>query len=81
MAVLADIAGAIGLDRARIAADLASDLDKGEIEAEIAEAARLGVSGVPFFIFARSFAVSGAQAADVLAQAIDRARSAVPTLA
>ena len=44
------------------------------MQAEIEAAQKIGVSGVPFFIFAQSFAVSGAQPADVLATAIDRAR-------
>ncbi len=72
--VLAEIAGSVGLDQAETAAALATDRDKHEVQAEIATAVRIGVSGVPFFIFAQAFAVSGAQAADVLATAIDRAR-------
>jgi len=47
---------------------------------EVQEAERrahaIGVSGVPFFIFARRLAVSGAQPVDVLVQAIAEARSA-----
>jgi predicted DsbA family dithiol-disulfide isomerase len=33
----------------------------------------LGVTGVPFFVFDRRYAVSGAQPPEVLAQALERA--------
>ncbi|MFO0668976.1 MAG: DsbA family oxidoreductase [Polyangiaceae bacterium] len=42
-------------------------------EAALAEARR-GVRGVPFFVFAGRYAVSGAQPPEVLAAALDRAR-------
>ncbi|WP_131193990.1 DsbA family oxidoreductase [Lichenihabitans psoromatis] len=73
--VLADLAASAGLNGAEVAEALAGSRDIDLIQAEIAQAVRIGVSGVPFFIFAQSFAVSGAQAADVLATAIDRARA------
>ena len=60
-----------------IVARLATDEDVAAVRAEIEAAVRIGVSGVPFFIFAQSFAVSGAQGAEVLAIAIDRAREHV----
>jgi predicted DsbA family dithiol-disulfide isomerase len=47
------------------------------VRAEIAQAQQLGVTGVPFFIFAQRFAVPGAQGADVLTAAIDRARKSL----
>lgn len=76
-AVLADVAEAVGLDRAAIAQKLAGEDDVDTVRAEIEAAVRIGVSGVPFFIFAQSFAVSGAQASEVLATALDRAREHV----
>lgn len=46
----------------------------GEAVREDERAAReLGISGVPFFLFGGSFAVSGAQPADVLRDALERA--------
>lgn len=71
---LAEIAAGVGMDRAAVLAALGTDKDKAEVQAEIETAQKIGVSGVPFFIFAQAFAVSGAQAADVLATAIDRAQ-------
>lgn len=37
------------------------------------EARELGIEGVPFFVFDRRLAVSGAQPAEVLVQAVERA--------
>jgi len=70
-AVLAEIGA--GLDD--IEARLASEEGVAEVQAEIAFAQRGGVEGVPFFIFAQKYAVSGAQSAEVLAQAISEARA------
>jgi predicted DsbA family dithiol-disulfide isomerase len=69
-AVLLDIAVKVGLDRDVIAALLASDADKDLIVAEIESAQKMGVSGVPFFIFDQQYAVSGAQTPDVIATAL-----------
>ena len=73
-AVLVEAARACGLDGEAVAARLASGEGGDEVRAEIEEARQVGVQGVPFFIFASKYAVSGAQSEDVLAQAIARAR-------
>ena len=49
---------------------LASGEGAEAVRQEIGEAQRVGVQGVPFFIFASKYAVSGAQPADQLARAI-----------
>ncbi|NLS06730.1 DsbA family oxidoreductase [Rhizobium sp. P32RR-XVIII] len=69
-AVLLDIAEKAGLDRAVIASLLASDADRDLVIAEIDAAQKMGVNGVPFFIFDQQYAVSGAQTPDVLAGAL-----------
>ena len=69
-AVLLDIAAEAGLDRAVIGRLLASDADKDMIRKEIDQAARMGVTGVPFFVFEQKYAVSGAQTPDLLASAL-----------
>jgi predicted DsbA family dithiol-disulfide isomerase len=69
-AVLLDIAEKAGLDRAVIASLLASDADSEMVVAEIEAAQKIGVNGVPFFIFDGQYAVSGAQTPDVLAGAL-----------
>ncbi len=72
-AVLADLAADVGLDAAIVARRLASDEDRELIVAEIENAYRIGVSGVPCFIIDRRLAVTGAHPADVLVQAIEQA--------
>lgn len=69
-AVLLDIAEKSGLDRAVTASLLASDADKGLVVEEIESAQKMGVNGVPFFIFDQQYAVSGAQPPDVIAGAL-----------
>ena len=69
-AVLADIAAANGLDRADIAKRLATDEDILAVRNEIADAQRMGVSGVPFFVIDGKYAVSGAQSVDIFADAL-----------
>ena len=73
--VLAEIAGECGMDAEAVERRVAGDGDGEAVRAEIDEAQSLGVTGVPFFIFASRFAVSGAQSAEVLARAIKSARS------
>ena len=46
-----------------------------EVRQEIAAAQRMGVEGVPFFIFAEKYAVSGAQPVEVFEQALAQARA------
>jgi predicted DsbA family dithiol-disulfide isomerase len=43
------------------------------VQQDIAEAATLGVRGVPFFVIDRKYAVSGAQATEVFHQALETA--------
>ncbi len=69
-AVLLDIAEKSGLDRAVTASLLASDADKVLVVEEIESAQKMGVNGVPFFIFDQQYAVSGAQTPDVIAGAL-----------
>jgi predicted DsbA family dithiol-disulfide isomerase len=69
-AVLLDVAEKAGLDRAVIASLLASEADRDLVLAEIDAAQKMGVNGVPFFIFDQQYAVSGAQTPEVLAGAL-----------
>jgi predicted DsbA family dithiol-disulfide isomerase len=58
-------------------AHLASDAGRAEIAAADARTKALGIGGVPFFIFNRRLAVSGAQPAELLADAMARAAADV----
>lgn len=72
-AVLAEIAGEAGMDREVVARLLAGDADVEEVHEEVATAQKIGVTGVPFFIFAQRIGVSGAQTAEVLTAAMREA--------
>jgi predicted DsbA family dithiol-disulfide isomerase len=71
-AVLVRAATDIGLDGKDIGEALASDRDDAEIEREALSAKEAGIEGVPCFIFGGKFAISGAQAPEYLAEAIER---------
>ena len=69
-------AAAVGLDADKVREALASDQDVAAIEQEALSAKEAGIEGVPCFIFGGKFAVSGAQAPEHLAEAIERLASA-----
>lgn len=71
-AVLAQVATHAGLDAARVAEVLGSDEYSDAVRADEAQARRLGISGVPFFLFDGRFGVSGAQSADTFTQALEQ---------
>jgi predicted DsbA family dithiol-disulfide isomerase len=71
--VLVKAAADCGLDAARTAERLAGEDDVERIAAEAKAASDAGINGVPCFIFGGLFAVSGAQPAEYLAEAIERA--------
>ncbi len=68
--VLADIGAANGLERAIVERLLSGDADEAEVRSEIENAQRMGVNGVPFFIFNNRIGASGAQPPEVLLQGI-----------
>ena len=70
--VLVQAAAEVGLDAEDVRAALASDQDVAEVEQEAQRAKEAGIEGVPTFIFGGKFAVSGAQAPEHLAEAIER---------
>jgi predicted DsbA family dithiol-disulfide isomerase len=70
---LADVGARGGLPREAIAAYLASDADRELVLGADIEARNAGVQGVPFFIFNRKVAVSGAHEAETLLQAMEQA--------
>lgn len=63
--------GAHGWDDARVAAALAGDDATAAVREDLATAQAIGVTGVPFFVVDRTYAVSGAQPAEVFAQLLD----------
>lgn len=67
----------VGLDAAEVRAVLASDQYDDAVQADIDEAAALGATGVPFFVFDRAFAVSGAQPMETFVEALRRSADRV----
>jgi len=78
--VLCDVGVEEGMDRAILADLLAGEADRDLVEREDALARRIGVEGVPAFIFGGKYIVPGAQDPNVFHQVIDRVRqmSAAP---
>lgn len=74
---LIDIATAAGVDPARAAACLEDPQARRAVENEDQRARAIGVQGVPFFIFNGKIAVSGAQGAQALLEAMRQAEAAV----
>ena len=71
--VLVRLAAEAGLDAGEVREVLAADRYLREVRAEEAEAAALGVRGVPFFVVDRRYGVSGAQPAEHLLAVLERA--------
>ena len=67
---LADIAAAAGMDRDETLRRLRSGEGVAETAAAIEDAYRLGVSGVPFFVFDNRYALSGAQPPETILAAM-----------
>lgn len=69
--ILSEIAETSGLKRAR--KDLVTDKDKLEIFSEVKQAQSMGIQGVPTFVVAQKYGVSGAQSPELLADGMRRA--------
>lgn len=61
-----------GLDESEIKAILEDEKYKYEIAQDIQEAQNIGVTGVPFFVFDRKYAVSGAQPAEAFLETLSK---------
>lgn len=72
--VLVELAGQAGLDRAATQRYLESEDDIENVLSEDRVARRLGITGVPCFVFNGRFALSGAQEPEALFQLFDLAR-------
>jgi protein disulfide-isomerase len=71
-ATLVKIGQEIGLEGTEIEAALLSDDFAYKVKSDIAEAAQLGVQGVPFFVFNRKYAVSGAQPTEAFLETMQK---------
>ncbi|BCJ38844.1 DSBA oxidoreductase [Actinocatenispora thailandica] len=73
-AVLLEVGVAAGLEREALSAFLDSEEGNAEVAAELAEAQQLGITGVPTYVLAGKYAVSGAQEPDTLLEVLDEVR-------
>ena len=69
-----------GLDTVEVRQMLAGTRFAAEVRKETREAESLGADGVPFFVFNRLFAVSGAQPGDLFLEALEKAWAEQPAV-
>jgi predicted DsbA family dithiol-disulfide isomerase len=67
---LVELASDVGLASDEVRSMLTSGELADDVRADQQEARTLGISGVPFFVFGRTYGVSGAQPADVMLDAL-----------
>jgi predicted DsbA family dithiol-disulfide isomerase len=75
--VLVEIARSAGMDGELTRQALLSGEKRGEIEAQVQQARQIGITGVPFFIFNRRLAFSGAQPPHIIRQVLEQAQAFV----
>ncbi|QDI92599.1 DsbA family oxidoreductase [Salicibibacter halophilus] len=69
---LVSLADEVGLDGEAVRAMLDSDGHEEIVREEMQEGADIGVQGVPFFVFNRKYAVSGAQPAHAFLEVLEK---------
>lgn len=71
-AVLVELGKDIGLTEAEVNEALSNDEYAYRVKQDIQEARYLGVNGVPFFVFNRKYAISGAQPPQAFSQVLEK---------
>lgn len=71
--VLAEIGEEIGLNKTEVKAMLDSDAYVFDVASDVLDARNIGVSGVPFFVIDRKYALSGAQPVAYFVSALTQA--------
>lgn len=72
---LVELGVKIGLEREEVIKVLAGNEYAEQVRADEEEARRLGVTGVPFFVIDRKYAISGAQSSNAFLQTLEKAWS------
>lgn len=70
---LIELGAQAGLEHGEAEQVVRGDAYTADVEQDLAEARAFGITGVPFFVIDRRFGVSGAQSAEVLANALGQA--------
>lgn len=74
------VAASVGLNPEEVRTTLAGDIYDDEVREDEAEAAELGIRGVPFFVFGGRHTISGAQPVEVLLDAMSQAYERIEDL-
>ncbi len=77
--ILREIGAELGLSAAETESAQADPRYQEGLERDLYEASQIGVRGVPFFVFDRKYAVSGAQPAAVFLQTLEKVMAEVGT--
>jgi len=72
-ATLTAIAASVGLNTEALTEAMGSEAYFQDVVMDVQEAQNIGVRGVPFFVFDRKYAISGAQEADAFIQTLEKA--------
>ena len=72
-ATLVGLGEEVGLDGPKCAEILRNGTYGTEVRGDEAEAGRLGISGVPFFVIDRQYGISGAQQSETILQVLNEA--------
>jgi len=70
---LTEVARQNGMDADLVHELLGGDADVELVQREIRTAQKIGVTGVPCFVFANTFGVMGAQSPEIIAESLDKA--------
>lgn len=62
---LVELGNEIGLNEEEVISTLACEQFDAKVKFDISEGSQLGVTGVPFFVFDRKYAISGAQPVEI----------------
>ena len=69
---LAELAAEVGLNRGAVEEMLASDDMADEVRADESMGQQYGITGVPFFLINKKYAITGAQPTDVIVQSLKK---------
>jgi predicted DsbA family dithiol-disulfide isomerase len=78
---LADLAATLGFDRDDVVAALENGTYAAAVQDDVAQAAALGIHGVPFYVIDGRYGVSGAQDSSMFAQVLQMVASEKATVA
>lgn len=70
--ILTEIGKKIGLNEAELKEALSNEIYANKVRQDIQEGQQIGATGVPFFVFNRKYAVSGAQPVEAFLQTLEK---------